>query len=332
MNARYTPFLVVALLAACGGDSDDPITDSGAGADTTADAGDSSVTDTPTDADLEVASDVAPDVAVDAEIDTTRDPSCAADWVVFAEGSVVDAEGAPVVGALAQLCVHIGSAEGNLVCLRPEPTSDDGTFQITAPASARCVANGSLRVFAPNTAYASTYCGVATDASDGTLTLAAPIVLFETTPATTLPAYEPTRGERTVAFAGGLEVDLVPDQLGFTFTEQAYGGLGAVSVPTDSEGLCFVSEPVDSLWAFAPEANSDEAAPFRVPNTSAYPAGASVELYVLGGLETTLPNGDHAPETEWVRYGTATVSEDGATIAGELPALTWLGLKLAEDN
>lgn len=319
---------LASLLVACPGDSEDP---QRADADAALDAVDAETPDTPDDA---PSSDAPPDTAADAavDIDFTPDPECGADWVVQVDGAIVDDAGEQVAGAKAQLCVRLDSVDGRLVCLRPEDAGDDGTFTIVAPPSARCVGGGSMRVFAPGSTLATTYCHIETEAAGGRLTLAEPIVLFETDAAEALPAYGDPDAARAVTLGGGFELpEFVPSELGFTFDESAYANLGARRVDPATEGLCFVSAEVDGLWAFRVEANVDGALDFRFPNTDGYAAGARVDLYVLGGLETRLEDGSTVSETEFVRYGAATVSEDGGWVEGRIPAFTWLGYALAAE-
>ncbi|MFT6399632.1 MAG: hypothetical protein ACJAYU_004401 [Bradymonadia bacterium] len=324
---------LLASLTAYGCGDEDETEDS-----STTDVGADAVADTSADAvgDVDMGADAVedvagPDTAVDTGPDVDPREACEADWVEVVNGTVVDNTGTLVDGAKAQLCVHIGSADGNLICLRPEDTDAEGAFAIGTPNSTRCVANGSMRVFKPNAPLATTYCPIDLANEDGTLNIADSVVLFQTEAVAELPPYGDPEAARSVTFPGGLEIaEFVPGQLGFEFTEEAYGNLGAVVVEPDAEGLCFLDGPVDGLIAFTIEANLERSTSFRMPNTNGYDAGATVELFVLGGLQTTIDGGEHVPETEWLQYGQATVSADGESITGRLPAFTWLGYRLAE--
>jgi len=297
-------------------------------------AGDDAVTADATAADSP-ASDAGADEAVDVDlVDAPAEPgpeSCAASWVATIDGAVVSTSGEPVEGALAQMCVRVGAADGNLVCLRPQATDEAGAFAIDVPASARCMGGGALRVYSPDQPFATTYCDVEVVPPTGTdtLSLPDPFVVFPTTPASDLPAYGNAAALRTVSF-GALAIDLAPDAFGFTFGEAEYGRLAAAAVDPTTPGLCFLDTPVDALWAFSPEANADKPVDFRLDNAQGYPPGSAVDLWILGGLDTTLAGGEHVPEAEWVQFGEARVSDDGATIVGEAPALTWLGLRRAD--
>ncbi len=315
----------------CGDEEEPNETTTDTGADAMSDTVEDTGTDAVADADMGT-EDAEPDTPpVDAGPDVDPRDECEADWVEVANGTVVDNTGAAVEGAKAQLCVHIGSADGNLICLRPEDTDAEGGFAITTPSSTRCVANGSMRVFKPNAPLATTYCPIDTANDDGTLTIENSVVLFQTEAVADLPPYGDPESARAITFPGGLEVaEFVPSQLGFEFTEAAYGNLGAVVVEPDADGLCFLDGEIDGLIAFTVEANLERSTNFRMPNTQGYEAGATVELFVLGGLQTTVDGGDHVPETEWRQYGQATVSDDGESITGRLPAFTWLGYRLAQ--
>jgi hypothetical protein len=289
--------------------------------------------DTPDeDTALDVTPDAEPEVAVDTGPDVDPRDECEVDWVEEVRGSVVDDAGAPVDGAKAQLCVHIGAPDGNLICLRPEDTDSDGRFAITTPNSTRCVSNGSMRVFKPGSTFATTYCPIDTASDDaGILEISDAVVLFETQPVAELPAYGDAASARAITFPVGLEIEeFVPEQLGFEFTEDAYNNLGAARVAPGTAGLCFVDGEIEGLIAFTVEANLERSIAFALENVDEYAAGASIDLFVLGGLQTTIEGGDHVPETEWMHYGQGTVSDDGATIVGRLPAFTWLGYRLAE--
>lgn len=317
------------VLAACGGDSD-VATDVGAeladaGGDTVDTGGAGDVTADSVDA------DAASDTVADAPIDTTPDPACEVDWVVFVEGSAVTDEGEPAVDASAQLCVRIGATDGNLVCLRPEPTDAAGEFAIVVPESARCAGGGSMHVYDYDGTVAPMYCHVETANVGGTLVIGEPTVLFETDAVAELPPWGDPTVARAITFPGGLQIaEFVPRSLGFLFTEVEYANLGARRVDPNAEGLCFLTAPVDALWAFRVEADVKGSFGIRVPNEQEYPSGAAVDLYVLGGIETTLPGGAPLAETEWKLYGQGAVTDDGAWIVGDLPAFTWFGYALAD--
>lgn len=327
-------FILASLLVSIGavgcGDDDEVVVPP---EDTGVDAATDAAADAPEpDATPDATSDTPePDTTADAGPDVDPREECEVDWVEEVRGSVVDNSGAPVEAAKAQLCVHIGAPDGNLICLRPQDTDADGNYVIPTADSTRCVSNGSMRVFKPASTLATTYCHIDLANDDGVLTVPEPVVIFETEPVADLPAYGERTAARSITFPGGLTIgEFVPDQLGFEFTEDAYGNLGALRVAPDTEGLCFVDGEIDGLIAFTVEANVERSVEFTLDNVDGFDAGASVDLFVLGGLQTTVDSGDQVPETEWRQYGQGTVSDDGTVITGRLPAFTWLGYRLAE--
>lgn len=321
--------ILPAALMACGGDDTDATPDAGV------EVGTDAVSDATVDA-ADAANDAAedPGIRLDLGGGDTTDPrdACEANWVTEVNGEVVDTADAPVANAKSQLCVRVGSEDGNLLCLRPEDTDDAGAYRVPVPNSAMCMGGGSLRVFVPDGGYATTYCHVDTATDDGVLTLAEPVTLFETDAVEDLPAWGDPDAPRSITFPGGFEIaEFVPTELGFNFDESLYGLLGARKVDPSSEGLCFLDGEIDGLWAFAVEGDVARSFAFSFPNDDGFPAGATVNLYVLGGIETHLDDGTSVHETDWVMYDTAVVTEDGAAIEGRIPAFTWLGYALAEE-
>ncbi len=314
----------------CGGDDESP---SDTGVDVTQDTSTDDVTaDVGTDSAADVtADDVAADAVRDTQLFDTAPPECAADFVTSVSGLVQDTDGTPVADAKSQLCVRVGSPDGNLVCLRPEDTGTDGKFEIFVPDATQCMGGGSMRVFVPESTFATTYCHIDTASEDGTLAIADPVTLFPTDAVAELPPYGDSAEARTVVFPGGFEVpEFVPALLDFNFDEAAYGRLGARRVDPTSEGLCFVEGELDGLFAFTVEADVERSFAFRFDNVDGFDAGATVNLFILGGLETHLNDGSAVPETSWVHYDNAVVSDDGEWVEGNIPAFTWLGYALAE--
>lgn len=346
---RFTllPMLVLAL-AACGDDETSPSGDGDTGA-----GGDAGTTDTVSDgsgmsdvggedaggedtAEADATEDVedpgcpAPG-PLDDTIDTTPDDACAADWVVFVEGTITDEAGAPIECAFTQMCVR-GGGRGELLCLNPVRSGPDGTYRVTIPTSARCVAEGSMRILVPGEDRATTYCHV--EPSGDALTDAGEMRLYATERVTDLPAFGDATEAREVTFGGGLVVDVQPDLIGFgTEAQDRYEALASVQLDPADPSLCFLGDTQPTaLWAFSPEANVSEANSFsvRMPNEGDLAPGTVVDLYALGGLGTTGPDGREIAETEWAVVGTATVSEDGSEIVGDaadggLPVFSFFG-------
>lgn len=245
-------------------------------------------------------------------------------------GRVLDEAGNPLGGAAAQMCVRLEISD-RLICLAPALSDDDGRFEVSIPVAAQCASEATMRVLEPQADRATVYCHVALDEAGGALALEEPYTLVATTPASELPEYGDADAERTVIFDGGLEVDVTPAEL--SGGEDAYAELAAVLVDPAAVDVCFVGDSgVFALWAFSPESNVD-AAPFaaRFPNSTGLAPGTGVDLYVLGGLATTAMTREPLREGEWLRFSTATVSDDGAQIVAErgVPATTWVGLAVS---
>jgi hypothetical protein len=256
---------------------------------------------------------------------------CDATWIETITGTIVDEAGAPVAGARPQACLRV-SPGGALVCLLPPTAAADGTYVIEVGGFERCVGSAALRVLLPTSTLATTYCHLDVSATaDGALALDEPTVLYATVPATTLPPLGDETVERTVVFDDGLELDVIPAELGF---DVEYTDLRARRVPIDAAVPCFARDVPDlaGLYAFGDEGTVEDGTfAIRIPNASALPAGTTVELLVLGGLETVLADGTLVPEADLVPFGMATVSADGTTISSApgsgLPHFTWLAYR-----
>ena len=268
---------------------------------------------------------------LDDSIDTTPAGDCTADWVVFVEGTIIDSEGAPLECAFSQLCVR-GPGALSANCLQPERTGPEGTFRITVPNAARCTESGAMRVLVPNASYATAYCDLVP--SGEAVTNVGEVVLFATQELTDKPEVGDADAARDVVFPGGLTVSITPSEMGFGTQGVAnYEALEATVVDPSDERLCFLEDTAPSrMWAFSPEANVNEASTFsfRIANDDGLAAGATVDIFVLGGLGTTLGTGEELAEGAWEVVGTATVSEDGAEIVGNvrgqgIPVFTFLG-------
>jgi hypothetical protein len=262
---------------------------------------------------------------------TDRPADCHAEWISVLRGWVAAPGGAPVAGAKAQLCVHLSPSE-TLLCLRPGDTDADGVFTIQVPENARCITRAAMRVLLPGSGKATTYCPLDVTGAAPVLRVQDPYVVFQTRPAVSLPPEGDDHASRPVGIDDGLVIDLTPEL--FYSGGGEYADLGGRRVPTTARGVCFVpaDKAAEGLYAFYPEGSLDApGAPVHLPNTTGLPAGAKVELSVLGGLDCKRADGTSIPEATWDDFGTATVSADGATIDSDanvgLPCLTWLGYR-----
>ena len=246
-------------------------------------------------------------------------PACEVEPVDVVRGRVIDALGAPVERARPQLCARLVGGD-RLVCLMPPFTEADGRFEIRVPADVRCMRSAAMRVLVTGGSYGTSYCPLALAPAEGVLELAEDLELFEVERAT-LPPYGDPSTSREVPLGASLVVELAPESVG---DEADYARLGAVRV--DPSRSCVpAARALSGLLVAMPEKRVD--APFRIL-ASDLPPGSAVELFVIGGLDTTLADGSVVPEAELARLGLGTVSEDG-TITPEpsvrLPQLGWLG-------
>lgn len=338
MRVRIIGTLLTASLAAgCGGDSDDTPGDTST-ADATGDVGgdDAGVDAVGTDTGTDTPGDDTGPAPVDTGLDTPGPESCedlGGRLVQQVRGTIVDESGTPIEGAKAQVCIR-GAGGGALVCLRPGDTDAQGGFDIGVPQINQCMDEMTLRSLVPSQPYATTYCHVPLEGAQTTMDLTgSPFVLFGTTPPTTLPDRGDGTQTVTVVFADGLEVDVRPEALSGVASE--YDRMSASRVDPTSDGLCFLSvdNVPDRLYAFLPEVDIlNDAFDVRIPNDDGLAAGTEVELWVLGGLATTIQGGGSVREAEWEPYGTGTVDADGAFIAAPagFHTFNWFGYRVTE--
>lgn len=260
----------------------------------------------------------------------TRDAACAATskWVTSISGTVLDDSGQPVPCAKAQVCVRAGKP-ARLTCLRPVATAQDGTFTIPVGTEVQCMASATLRIFAPNRPLATIYCGVDLSTAEGDITLADTGRLFRLKPPENAPAFCDASVAHSVALDGGLSLALRPSLLANAASDLPE--FAAAKVDPASTGLCFLgAERPAVLYAFGPETDiAGDGFGFSLPNDLGLAAGATANLFILGGLSTTVGT-ETVEEGEWHLYGQGTVSADGSRIVAEgvhgLPYLSWLGV------
>jgi len=285
----------------------------------------------PADSATDTRSD-APDTEIDAAIAADGGEECRGTFVTEVQGTIVTEGGEGVPGARPQACIR-KSPDRALTCLEPPTADAAGSWFITVPDAVQCWESAAMRVLLPAGGYATTYCDLdPSPAADGVLGVSAPYVLYATPAPSTLPPVGDASVMRTVVFDDGLEVDVVPDSLGFGVD---YDSLAARRVPLGAESPCFAEGAgLAGLYGFGEEGSADDGGvAVRIPNTTAIAAGAAVELLLVGGLATTLGDGTPVEEAALVVFGTATVSADGAFVVSdpgsELPYFTWLGYRAA---
>jgi hypothetical protein len=211
-------------------------------------------------------------------------------------------------------------------------TDVSGAFTVNIPEDLQCLESAVVRVVVPGTSTTTSYCDVDIEGQGPTVEVSAPFVIYETTPATTIPPVGDATAERTVVFADGLEIDIVPDRFAsLNYDVNDYTLLAAARLDDVAADQCFSADDpaFDGLYAFSPEADVDDASfAIRIPNTTGLAAGTSVSLFVLGGLLTSVPPDDtQVHEGEWYEYGTGVVAAGGEIIEAELPYFSWFGYR-----
>lgn len=308
MRATLTHLFIVALILM--GCSSDPEENNGGTADTGGDSGGT------IDA-----------TVLDLSTDLTRPASCAdGPWVATIQGQVVDDTGTGVGAAKVQLCARMQDS-GTLRCITPADTGDDGVFGIVIPDETRCMEKGALRVMLPVSDYATTYFILELEDDEIEVELANDLVLFPTTTATTLPDEGDGSQERTVVYADGLEIDVTPDDA--YLGGDGYSTMAASFWAPSTAGLDFLEGHSDVLgvYAFSPEGNIESSTfPIRIPNNGLLTADQCADLYVLGGLNCALSDGEILEEGELVQFGIGQVEGDFIEAEGDygLPCFTFL--------
>ena len=171
------------------------------------------------------------------------------------------------------------------------------------------------------------FCRVPMSPERGVLDVAERIPLHPVEVPTDLPPMGDPSSVRTVRFASGLELDVVPERLDWP---DSYSYLRAGRV-APSGAPCFVDDaPSDlhTLWAIGPELAASPGIVARIP-ADGLADGTLVELWIVGGIFTELSDGRMIEEGAFEPYGTATVRDGFIVVdAGSaLPYLSWVGIR-----
>lgn len=320
-------------LVACSG-SDDTVDGGNTPADSgPADAGEVADTGVTPDAGEDPVDAGTPDsgaeemCVVDDPGDTTPDPNCSGDWLATVAGRLQLDDGTPLDDGRAQVCLRDADTDV-LVCLRPEASCPDGSFEVRIPESNRCVGNMVMHSFSFNGSFADTFCDVDVAGADPRADFSNdPWVVYRTTPVANLPPVGDDTMARTVTFENNLSVEVTPERL-----FDGYDTLASVFLDgRPAEAPCFLgaNDDYDAIWGFTPALNISGADgyPFRITDTG-LTEGTMVDLFVLGGLECWLdamPT-SNVPEGEWDNYATVTVGA-GGVIEGNLPCFNWFAYR-----
>ena len=251
------------------------------------------------------------------------DPSCTEGTNVNAVlGVVTDESGIPVQGA--EVEVFVTDTRPELVCLRPEDT-DAGGYQAAIPVEFNCATRLVVRAKLPTVPSALGYCEADLASAGSAIVSQPPTQTFNLAEPTTLPPVGDSSLPRIVVFGDGLEIDVVPDEMG---GEDNYNALAGIRVPLGGLPPCIAEgRGFAGLYAFSPEVPiGGPGFGFTVPNTTSLPAGTRVGFEVISDFFEGNPD---APL--WNEFGTGTVLPDGSAIASdegsELPYLSWLGYR-----
>jgi hypothetical protein len=248
------------------------------------------------------------------------DPGCTEGTNVNAVlGVVTDGSGIPVPNSPVRIQVLAVTAGWCATSL-----TDAGGYQFAIPARFNCVSRLIMQFGLPTiSASALGYCEADLDSLDSAILAMPPGQTFEVDPPLTLPPLGDGSLPRIVVFQDGLEVDVVPDQIG---GEGNYNALASKRVPVDGLLPCIAEgKSFEGLYAFAPEVRVDGSGfQIRIPNSTGLPIGSRVDFEVI------VPFLEGDPDRPlWTAFGTGTVLPNGETIesdlSSELPYFSWLG-------
>ena len=334
MRLARALWLLPLAVAACGDDPVTPTPDAGIPVDGgTPDGGSPTDGGDPTDGggDAGAADAGRTMCTVDPGVDLTRDPTCPAgrNWIRFVEATV-ESEGDRVAGAKPQMCI---THTNGYICVEPVDTCEDGTWFQELTEDIRCVEKMVMSVSKPGD-FASTFCELSLD-EEGVLRIDEPLEIYPVSTQPDKPPLGDATEARTVELQDGVQLELVPSSLEECFEDgfrcdRVYGPLGVRRIGPDEATPCFVdpAEPPDALYAFNVSNDVDGTVPVRLENQDGLAPGTVVDVFVLGGLFCTLPDGGEVEEGEWRAFGTATVSADGQFIeGGEIPCVNWFGYR-----
>ena len=263
-----------------------------------------------------------------AAVDVQAPVSCTGNYTAIIRGSAQDQGLQPLDAVLAQMCIDDGTDSPK--CLNPIATCSPGYFEIPLEEVDRCLSSAVVHMIPMDSArFASTFCNLefsSTPSSD--LTVDMPFTSFALQAPTDLPPLGTASSTRTVTFAGGIEVDVVP---GRYFGAGPYADLGSRTVSSGEPVPCGADgQDFDGIVAFGPAGNiQDPGNPVSAGFDLRIPAdglveGATVELFVQGSLDCQLEDGTRVKEAEWRKFGEGTVDANGMIAGARLPCFSWL--------
>ena len=236
---------------------------------------------------------------------------CDATYLEKVSGTVLDYQRRPVSAAKAQVCVYTPTKDS--ICIGPVETDDNGRWTIALPNDFRCVVKGSSRVVDPGGNRVTDVCGFnASTTSDLDL---GDMVLTEGT-------HEWTKDDLTLTHADG--VTLVFDH------QDALDNVNAdieVALDFNVSETCFGNRYRSNYRvAITPEGWADGITLSALP-AGQLPDGAIVDIFLIGGLYSELPNGEILSQGDTWHFTTATVAHGRIRVAQKLPFLGWLHVR-----
>ena len=275
----------------------------------------------------------------EADISSALDSTCSdagGKTVRYLTGLVADETGCPVGCAKAQICIEVAPS-GDFLCLRPESTDSTGRFEVELIGDNTCISRGAMRIFHATDSMAPMYPHVNLESDSAHVDFGDAFTLHYTDAPTMLPTAADNDASYTVAFADGLEIDVVPSKMSAGASKYAQLSsvhiMGSDALETVSS-LVFTDDPssFEGFYGFSPEGDVIGGGfNVRLANSTGLAAGTAVDLYALGGIACTLPDGEHIPEGELANVGTGSVSSDGTKITFPedvvLPCMTWMAYK-----
>ncbi len=270
--------------------------------------------------------------------DDVRPDTCGSDkhFNVLLSGRIVR-DGAPVPGGVIQVCSV--RSEEDILCLIPKLADASGEFSLTLALDGnggRCNDRLKLRAYDVNTPGASTFYSMLE--SDDIEVALGDLPLNEGEAPSLHPKLCDEGDSRSVDFDSGLGLDIIPANVEFLTGALdkclGYSGLSAREVsPAMQNGLFYYDDiSPDTLWAFSPEIDVlSDSIPIHFPNTINAGGSDVVEVYVYGGVKTTLSDNTLMDQGKWAMVGEASLNEDGLIDLPEgLPSLSWVALKIRE--
>ena len=236
---------------------------------------------------------------------------CEASYVENVSGTVLNFQRRPVSAAKAQVCVYTPTKDS--ICVGPVETDEQGRWAIALPDEFRCIVKGSSRVVGPNGVTVTDVCGFSTSTTSD-LDLGN-IVLTEGT-------HDWTKDDLTLTHERGIR--LVFDN------QETLDDVASdlrVALDLDVSNTCFGTRYGTSYRvAITPEGWADGITLSALP-AGPFEDGDQVEIFLIGGLYSELPDGELLSQGDAWHFTTATVANGHIRVDQKLPFLGWLHVR-----